>query len=148
MTRVRNGARTMKQPANGASGLEYLVDAYRCDPAALRSRGVLEQVFARLIEDLGLRPVAQPLWHVFPAPAGITGLCLLTESHITIHTFPETGLATINLYCCRPRPAWAWEIHLADILGAGQVDVRTVARGERLSETSAVQPLPASSRPS
>ena len=70
-----------------------------------------------------------PLWHVFPAPAGITGLCLLTESHITIHTFPETGLATINLYCCRPRPAWAWEIHLADILGAGQVDVRTVARG-------------------
>ena len=64
----------MKQPANGASGLEYLVDAYRCDPAALRSRGVLEQVFARLIEDLGLRPVAQPLWHVFPAPAGITGL--------------------------------------------------------------------------
>ena len=84
----------------------------------------------RLIEDLGLRPVAQPLWHVFPAPAGITGLCLLTESHITIHTFPETGLATINLYCCRPRPAWAWEIHLADILGAQQVDVRTVARGE------------------
>jgi S-adenosylmethionine decarboxylase len=138
----------MKQPANGASGLEYLVDAYRCDPAALRSRGVLEQVFARLIEDLDLRPVGQPLWHVFPAPAGITGLCLLSESHIAIHTFPETRLATINLYCCRPRPAWAWEIHLADILGAGQVIVRTVARGERLSETSAVPPLPASSRPS
>lgn len=119
----------MKQPANGACGLEYLVDAYRCDPPALRSRAALEQLFARLIEDLGLTPVAQPVWHVFPAPAGITGLCLLTESHITIHTFPETGLATINLYCCRPRPAWAWEIHLADILGARQVDVRTVARG-------------------
>ena len=131
-----------------ASGLEYLVDAYRCDPAALRSRAALEQVFARLIKDLGLRPAGQPLWHVFPEPGGITGLCLLTESHITIHTFPETGLATINLYCCRPRPAWDWEIHLADILGAGQVDVRTVARGQRLSETSAVQPLPASSRPS
>ena len=138
----------MKQPANAASGLEYLVDAYHCDPAALRSRGVLEQVFARLIEDLGLRPAAQPVWHVFPAPGGITGLYLLTESHITIHTFPETGLATINLYCCRPRPVWAWEIHLADILGARQVDVRTVARGGKLSETSVVQPQPASSRPS
>jgi S-adenosylmethionine decarboxylase len=119
----------MKQPANGAYGLEYLVDAYRCDPPALRSRAALEQVFARLIEDLGLRPVGQPLWHVFPAAAGITGLCLLTESHIAIHTFPETGLATINLYCCRPCRPWAWEIHLADILGARQVDVHTVARG-------------------
>src|SRR5688572_32911367 len=116
-----------------AAGLEYLVDAYRCDPAALRSRVVLAQVIVRLVEDLGLTPVAQPLWHVFPEPGGITGLCLLTESHITIHTFPEAGLATINLYCCRPRPTWAWEIYLTDMLGARQVDVRTVTRGERLS---------------
>jgi S-adenosylmethionine decarboxylase len=122
----------MKQPANGVSYLENFVDAYSCDPTALRSREALEQVFARLIEDLNLKPAAEPVWHVFPSPGGITGLCLLTESHITIHTFPETGLATINLYCCRPRPVWSWEIHLAAILGAGQVDVRTIARGERL----------------
>ena len=70
----------MKQPANGACGLEYLVDAYRCDPPALRSRAALEQVFARLIEDLGLRPEAQPLWHVFPAPARM-GLGDLSRRH-------------------------------------------------------------------
>ena len=148
MTKSARRSRTTKQSANAASGVEYLVDAYRCDPAALQSRAALEQVFARVIKDLDLRPADQPLWHVFPEPGGITGLCLLTESHITIHTFPETGLATINLYCCRPRPAWDWEIHLADILGARQVDIRTVARGERPAVMSAVQARPASSRPS
>ena len=128
----------MKQPPNGLSYVESLVDAYGCDAAALRSRAALQQVFARLIEDLNLTPAAEPVWHVFPSPGGITGLCLLTESHITIHTFPETGLATINLYCCRPRPVWSWEVHLAAILGAGLVDIRTIARGERLSDGQSV----------
>ena len=115
----------MKQQANGASGLEYLVDAYRCDPAALRSRGALEQVFTHLIEDLGLRPWPSRCGMSFQRQPELPGCASLTESHITIHTFPETGLATINLYLFRPRGAWAWEIHLADILGAGQVDVRS-----------------------
>ena len=34
---------------------------------------------------------------------------LLSESHLSGHTFPETGFAAINLYCCRPREAWHGE---------------------------------------
>jgi len=33
---------------------------------------------------------------------GVTGLLLLTESHLACDTFPERGFASFNLYCCRP----------------------------------------------
>ena len=119
----------MKYTSIGGLGVEYIVDVYRCDPVALKSRAALEQVFGRLIDDLELKPIAHAMWHVFPAPGGITGLCLLSESHLAIHTFPEAGLAIINLYCGRPRPAWDWDTHLGHMLGARHVEVRTVERG-------------------
>jgi S-adenosylmethionine decarboxylase len=55
---------------------------------------------------------------------------MLTESHLACHTYPEHGLAAINLYCCRPRPEWPWEERLAALLGATDVRVRKVERGQ------------------
>ena len=110
-------------------GSEWIVDAYGCRPEALRSRAALEAVFARAIADLGLSPVAPAVWHVFPGAGGLTGVVLLRESHLACHTFPETGFAAFNLYCCRPRDRWTWEIVLADLLGADDVHVRCEARG-------------------
>jgi S-adenosylmethionine decarboxylase len=109
-------------------GTELVIDARGCDPSALRSRARLRCLFARIVDELGLSPLGD-IWHVFPAPgAGITGLVLLTESHLTIHTFPETGVATINLYCCRRRPDWPWADRLRDAIGASGVEVREVTR--------------------
>jgi len=69
------------------------------------------------------------MWHLFPGAGGLTGVVLLRESHLACHTFPETGFAAFNLYCCRPRDRWAWETVLADLLGADDVHVRCEARG-------------------
>lgn len=82
-----------------------------------------------LVATLALRVVAAPQVHVFPGPGGITALYLLAESHLACHTFPEHGLATVNLYCCRPRPAPPWEALLRDALGAAEVAVVAVPRG-------------------
>ena len=79
-------------------GSEWLVDARGCRSDALRSQAVLEALFARVIDDLALRPVAPALWHAFPGECGVTGVVLLSESHLTCHTFPETGFAAFNLY--------------------------------------------------
>jgi S-adenosylmethionine decarboxylase len=104
------------------------VDAYGCDPAALRSLDALQALFERLIADLQLQPVAPPVWHQFPDAGGITGVVVLSESHLTAHTFPERGFAALNLYCCRPRHAWAWSDQLTQTLGATDVRVTTVRR--------------------
>jgi S-adenosylmethionine decarboxylase len=111
------------------AGVEYLVDAHGCDPATLRSLPTLQQLFADVLSDLALSPVAAPSWHVFPGAGGITGVVLLSESHLTIHTYPEARLATINLYCCRGAAAWGWDDELHGRLGARRVSVRTLGRG-------------------
>jgi S-adenosylmethionine decarboxylase len=112
-------------------GTEWIVDAHGCDPSALRSSDVLARLFARVIHELGLHPVAHAVWHVFPGAGGITGVVLLAESHLACHTFPERGFAAFDLYCCRPAREWPWGQRLAEAIGAADVRVRSVARGER-----------------
>jgi S-adenosylmethionine decarboxylase len=111
------------------SGVEWLVDAHECDPAALRSRAALGALFDQIVAEMGLHPIGESVWHVFPGEAGVTGLLLLSESHLACHTFPERGLATFNLYCCRPRPEWPWTERLRTSLGARRVHLRVVTRG-------------------
>jgi S-adenosylmethionine decarboxylase len=110
-------------------GTEWLVDAEGCSAELLRNVETVQSLCDEVIADLGLRVVGEPMWHQFPQPGGVTGLYLLTESHLACHTFPETGLATFNLYCCRPRPPFAWEERLRALLNASRVTVRTAARG-------------------
>ena len=109
-------------------GTEWLVDASGCSPDALRSLSRLMSLFARVVADLELRVVGEAVWHVFPGHGGVTGLLLLRESHLACHTYPELGVATFNLYCCRERPAWNWEERLAETLEAAAVTVRRIER--------------------
>jgi S-adenosylmethionine decarboxylase len=54
---------------------------------------------------------------------------MLSESHLACHTYPEFGLATFNLYCCRERAAWDWQGMLSKMLDAKIVQVRQLSRG-------------------
>ena len=123
---------TVGERAIAGFGVEYLVDVYGCDPALLRSSERLEAIVTRLIHDVGVRAIRGPLWQVFPAPGGITGLWLLAESHLAVHTYPETQFAAISLYCCGARRDWPWETRLRAWFEADRVDVQTLDRGRRL----------------
>ncbi len=110
-------------------GTEWLIEATGCDPGSLRSESIIKAVLASVIDDLGLRPIGS-VWHKFEGEAGVTGLIALTESHLACHTYPEHGTATFNLYCCRTRPEWNWELNLRNAIGASTVNVTKIERGE------------------
>ena len=110
------------------SGCEWLVEAHGCDPAPLADPAALQALFADLVRDLGLHPVGDPLWHRFPGPGGVTGLVMLAESHLAVHTFPEHGSLCLNLFCCRPRPEWDFAAGLRARFGAAEVAVRRMER--------------------
>jgi S-adenosylmethionine decarboxylase len=113
-----------------AMGREWLVDAFGCQPRALRSRQVLQSIFVAIVSKLGLKTVGLPMWHTFEGEAGITGLQGLCESHLACHTYPEEGYAAFSLYCCRPDiEEWPWRERLAEALGATEVTVRVARRG-------------------
>ena len=109
-------------------GTEWLIDASGCDPAALADVNRLRELFARIINDLDLHVLGEIAWHEFAAPNGVSGLALLSESHLACHTYPEFRAATFNLYCCRERANWPWEQMLKEMLGASEVNVRTFER--------------------
>ncbi len=111
-------------------GTEWLIDAFGCQAESLRDTDLLKSVCERIIHDLDLRVVGEPLWHKFAGAGGVTAIFLLTESHLSFHTYPEVGTATFNLYCCRERPRWEWEENLQASIGARQVTVREILRGQ------------------
>jgi len=110
-------------------GTEWLIEATGCNQDALRDENAIRLIMSGVIADLGLRSIGS-VWHKFEGEGGVTGLVALTESHLACHTYPEHGTATFNLYCCRTRPEWDWDTNLKTALGAANVTVTKIERGE------------------
>jgi S-adenosylmethionine decarboxylase len=116
------------------NGIEWIVEAHGCAPERLSDLQNARELFARVIRDLDLRVVGETQWHQFPTTAGITGLSLLTESHLAVHTFPEFGSLCLNLFCCVPRPEWDFESACRQLFGANAVTVRRLPRDYMLQD--------------
>ena len=142
MTAPAAGPAAAEPPAAGSrpaalpgTGVEWVVEAFGADAERLASVGALAAMVDAMVGALGLTPVGDARWHRFPAPGGaasgaggVTGLVLLAESHLAVHTFPEHGSLCLNLFCCAPRPEWDFAAGLAAAVGAERVRVRRVTR--------------------
>lgn len=118
------------------TGNEWIVEAYGCPEENLSNIALVRSMLGAIIAEMGLTPVAEPVWHRFPVTGGITGMALLAESHLACHTFPEFGSLCLNVFCCRPRPAWDFD-RLKELLGASSVCVREIARAYQSDTASA-----------
>jgi S-adenosylmethionine decarboxylase len=64
------------------------------------------------------------------APQGVSGVVIIAESHVTVHTWPEHGYAAIDVFTCgRPEVAQAVMDLIVAELGAGKVHVTSFDRG-------------------
>lgn len=115
------------------NGCEWVIEAYGCNPVRLAHLESIRKVFDALVDGLNLHPVQPALWHQFPPASGstaggITGLLLLSESHLTCHTFPEFSSICLNVFCCRPRPEYDFKTVLESLLDAETINVRKLER--------------------
>jgi S-adenosylmethionine decarboxylase len=88
------------------NGLHLTADLSQCrgDAALLTDTATLRTVCMAAVQSAGLTPVGE-LFHRFaPAPgqtqSGITGVVLLAESHLAVHTWPEISGVTLDAYVC------------------------------------------------
>jgi S-adenosylmethionine/arginine decarboxylase-like enzyme len=85
---------------------EVAVDVLGCAAAPLASVAALRGLGDELVATLGVVVLAAPQWHRFPdtaaGPGGVTGLYLLSESHLALHSWPERAALLVSVCCCRP----------------------------------------------
>lgn len=79
-------------------GRHVIAELWRCNKEILNNLEKLEKIFvhAALKSGAEIREVA---FHQF-APDGVSGVVIISESHLTIHSFPESGYASIDVYTC------------------------------------------------
>ncbi len=94
---------------NTPDSIHIIADFSGCRPDMLEFSRQGEEILKQTVEKSGLRCVLIKS-HQFE-PAGYTAAALLTESHITLHTWPEFGAVQIDIFTCgshdRARTAFA-----------------------------------------
>lgn len=114
-----------------ALGRHLLADYYGVAVRTLNDARTLEATLVAAAHAAGAVPLACR-FHSFGGGGGVTGMVLLQESHISVHTWPEHGFAAVDVFMCGgARPADA----VAAIERAwrpARVVVRESGRGEQL----------------
>jgi len=122
------------------NGLHLIADFHACTAKALFTEAEgLAVLCEQAAIDAGLTVVGR-YWHGFGEGQGVTGVVLLAESHIALHTWPELAAATLDVYVCNfsgdnTQRAEAVVAAIGTAFAPGRSQIRRVERGE-LAETA------------
>ncbi|MDF1564112.1 MAG: adenosylmethionine decarboxylase [Deltaproteobacteria bacterium] len=109
-------------------GRHALLDLYGCDPAILNDGATLQELLKQTAVELECT-VVEEVFHNF-SPYGVSGVVVIAESHLAVHTWPEHGFAAVDLFTCNDTTALSL---LAEILqerfGASHFEYREEVRG-------------------
>lgn len=85
-------------PISETVGKHCILELYGCDSAKLDDEAFLRDTITAAAKRAGAT-LLNLISHRFE-PQGVTGLALLAESHISIHTWPESGYAAVDVFTC------------------------------------------------
>ncbi|HEX8731106.1 MAG TPA: adenosylmethionine decarboxylase [Ktedonobacterales bacterium] len=86
-------------------GPHLIIDGSRCNTRKLADRILVEQVLNDYPSAIGMTKIGGPYMFEYQAPdpaySGVSGLVVIAESHIAIHTFPELDYFTMDIFSCK-----------------------------------------------
>ena len=110
-----------------ALGRHIIVEYYNCDSEILRKPQLIEE-YMRKAAVLAQATIVESFFHHF-SPWGVSGAVIISESHLTIHTWPEYGYAAVDLFTCGDLEPWKGFDYLEKAFGAQYSESMEIARG-------------------
>ncbi len=109
-------------------GHHYIVEASGCSPDVIGKVESVEQILVRAAEVAGVQ-VWSISFHRF-SPNGVSGVVVISESHLALHTWPEYGYVALDIFTCGDdaKPETAVEYALKEF-GASTAHITEVTRG-------------------
>lgn len=118
----------MSHPAHRPAGIHLLADFYGIDAGKLVASIDIDALLRAGAKAAGAR-ILHSHFHSFGDAMGVTGVVLLAESHISIHTWPEFGFAAADIFMCgNAQPQLALEVIALAFQPTSRI-VQTIARG-------------------
>ena len=109
-------------------GLHILADLYGVSPDLIDRVEDIRHLLESAVKVANLTKISSHYYQF--NPHGATGVVLLAESHISIHTWPEYGLATVDVYTCGDPPkAYKAMDYIISVLQPTRVDKQVFDRG-------------------
>ena len=109
-------------------GHHYIVEASGCNQAVIVKVETVEQILVQAAEIAGVQ-VWSISFHRFN-PNGVSGVVVISESHLSVHTWPEYGYVALDIFTCgdsaKPEKAVEWALRK---FGATNVHITEVTRG-------------------
>ena len=111
-----------------ALGRHLLVELYDCDRDALNDLDLIRDVMVQAAIECGAVVLGES-FHRF-SPQGVSGVVVIAESHLSIHTWPEYGYAAVDVFTCGTtvNPEKAAEV-LIERLGSRNHSLMEIPRG-------------------
>ncbi|MFZ0390598.1 MAG: adenosylmethionine decarboxylase [Calditrichia bacterium] len=116
-----------------ALGRHILAEFFDCDKEALNDVQRVENYMKRAAIECGAT-IVNSVFHTFN-PHGVSGVVVIAESHLAIHTWPEYGYAAVDVFTCGETvDPWVATEALKEYFRSGAIKTVEVNRGELASQ--------------
>ena len=110
-------------------GYQKTIDFYNCDSHIINDCNIIESILLEAARIMELTVVKTTI-HSF-SPIGVSGVVVIQESHIAIHTWPEYNYVAIDIFTCSPEHSLDEGIFfLQERFKAKRIIQKEILRGE------------------
>ena len=118
----------MPKDSYNTIGHHYIVEASDCDPKIISDVSRVQQILVKAAEVAGAKVWAMS-FNTFP-PSGVSGVVVISESHISTHTQPEFGYGALDFYTCGEHvDAEKGLLYAVEEFGASSSHITEITRG-------------------
>lgn len=121
-------------------GPHLVLEAYGCPKDLLGDLTRLSDFLDAVPAQLNMTKIMPP--YVFrysgavPDDWGVSGVVLIAESHISVHTFPDKGFVTLDIFSCREFDVDAAIKYFCDIFNPERVEKQLIMRGREFPRSA------------